>query len=115
MTVEHPDPSSVEVTRKARLLSRLLLASAVLVVVGSVPGLVDPRNDLHTTLVFYAVLLGWLGSTALIVRRGRVELGAWIFSLVYWVVIAFVTLAFGGLQGQSASLFAVCTLVIGGV
>jgi len=65
--------------------------------------------------VFYGILLTWLVLVHAIARGGRVTLAAWVFSTFYWLMTAFVTLKFGGMQGQFASVFAVCTLMIGTV
>jgi signal transduction histidine kinase len=107
--------SDPETTRRARLLSRLLGLGAVLSLLGAGSALADRRNDVRVTLVFYGVLWGWLVMVHAIARRGRVTLAAWIFSLFYWLMTAFVTLFFGGMQGQFASVFAVCTLMIGSI
>ena len=105
----------VETTRRAQLLYRLLRAMLLLVIVAVGGGLLDRRNDLRTTLLLYSIILGWLCVVAAVVRRGNVTLAAWTFGLFFWALIAFVTLAFGGLEGQNASVFAVCTLLIGGI
>jgi signal transduction histidine kinase/CheY-like chemotaxis protein len=105
----------VEVTRQARLLYRLLQAMGLLVILAVGGGLLDARNDVQVTVVIYSIILCWLALVAAVVRRGRVTLAAWTFALFFWALIAFVTLAFGGLQGQNASVFAVCTLLIGSV
>jgi signal transduction histidine kinase/CheY-like chemotaxis protein len=107
-----PDP---ETTRRARLLARLLGLGVLLALVGAIAAFVDPRNDVRVTLVFYGVLFGWLALVHTIARSGRVTLAAWVFSIFYWLMTAFVTLAFGGMQGQFASVFAVCTLLIGSI
>jgi len=104
-----------ETTRRAGLLYRLLQAMALMVILAVGGGLLDRHNDIRTTLLLYSVILGWLAVVAAIVRRGGVTLAAWTFGLFFWALIAFVTLAFGGLQGENASLFAVCTLLIGSI
>jgi signal transduction histidine kinase/CheY-like chemotaxis protein len=110
-----PTFHDIETTRRARLLHRLVLAMALLAVIGAVASLFDPRNELRVTVVFYAVVWACLGAVLAVVRAGRVVLAAWVFSLFFWVLIASVTLLFGGMQGQNASTFAVCTLLIGSV
>jgi len=97
------------------MLHRLLLAMAVLAAAGMSVALLDPRNSVGVTLVFYGLIFGWLAVVLAVARRGRVVFAAWVFALFFWSLIAFVTLAFGGLQGQNASTFAVCTLLIGSV
>ncbi|HXJ21057.1 MAG TPA: ATP-binding protein [Polyangia bacterium] len=107
-----PDP---ETTRRSRLLSRLLGLGVLLSLIGAASALADRRNDPRVTLVFYGVLWAWLAMVHSIARSGRVTLAAWIFSIFYWLMTAFVTLTFGGMQGQFASVFAVCTLMIGSI
>jgi signal transduction histidine kinase/ActR/RegA family two-component response regulator len=104
-----------ETTRRARLLHRLLLAMALLTFVGAGSSLLDERNDIVVTAVFYGITWAWFAVVMTVVRAGRVVLAAWVFSIFFWVLIAAVTFLFGGMQGQNASLFAVCTLLIGSV
>ncbi|HKO92843.1 MAG TPA: ATP-binding protein [Polyangiaceae bacterium] len=110
-----PDFIDLEVTRQARVLYRLLRAMTLLVLLGVAGGLLDPKNDVTVTLLVYAVILCWLAIVAAVVRRGQITLAAWTFGLFFWALIAFITLSFGGLQGQNASVFAVCTLLVGSV
>jgi len=110
-----PAFDDAETTRRAGLLFRLVRAMQMLVLVGAGASVFEPRNDLRVTVSFYAVVLGWLAVVLAFVRKGKVALAAWVFSLFFWVLIAFVTLVFGGLEGQNASLFAVCTLLIGSI
>jgi len=86
-----------------------------LVFVAAGTSLLDTRNDRWVTVGFYGVVVGWLGVVAAVVRTGRIVLAAWVFSLFFWGLIAAATLAFGGMQGQNASTFAVCVLLIGSI
>ncbi len=104
-----------EKARKVRLLTSVLRTMVVMGALGLVAAIVDGRNDTRVTLSFYApVFLGifWLSRA---VRRGRVEAVAWSVSLFFWMIIAFVTLFFGGLQGENAACFGVCTMLVGSV
>jgi signal transduction histidine kinase/ActR/RegA family two-component response regulator len=107
--------ADAEVTRQARLLYRLLWSMFALVFVATGTSLLDARNRPLVTAAFYAVVVGWLCVVAGVTRTGRVKLAAWVFSLFFWGLIAYVTLAFGGMQGQNAATFAVCVLLIGSV
>jgi len=107
--------ADAEVTRQARLLYRLLWSMFVLVFVATGTSLLDPRNSVLVTAAFYAVVVGWLGVVGGVTRTGRVKLAAWVFSLFFWGLIAYVTLVFGGMQGQNAATFAVCVLLIGSI
>lgn len=104
-----------EQTRQADLLYRLVRAMGLLVILAAAASVLDVRNDVRVTAGFYTVVLAWLAGVLAIVRAGRVVLAAWIFSSLFWMLIAFVTLVFGGMQGQNASIFAVCTLLIGSI
>ena len=110
-----PAFDDAETTRQAGLLFRLVRAMLMLVVVGAGASLLDARNDPRVTALFYTVVLAWFAVVLAFARRGKVMLATWVFSLFFWGLIAFVTLVFGGLQGQNASLFAVCTLLIGSI
>ncbi|HWP07582.1 MAG TPA: ATP-binding protein [Polyangiaceae bacterium] len=110
-----PTFEDAEKTRQAELLYRLLRAMVLLALLAAGASVFDPRNQLRVTVEFYAVVLAWLAGVLAIVRAGRVVLAAWIFSSLFWGIIAFVTLVFGGMQGQNASVFAVCTLLIGSI
>lgn len=110
-----PEFEDPETQRRAQMLWRILTATVALVGLGTVVALADERNDVRTTLSFYAPVYLCHGIVAALVRRGKVTLAAWSLSVFCWLQIAFVTLSFGGLQGQNASVFAVCTLLIGSV
>ncbi|HEX5098894.1 MAG TPA: ATP-binding protein [Polyangiaceae bacterium] len=110
-----PSFADAETTRQAELLYRLLRAMVLLSLLAAGASAFDSRNEPRVTVEFYAVVLAWLAGVMAIVRTGRVVLAAWIFSSFFWCIIAFVTLVFGGLQGQNASVFAVCTLLIGSI
>jgi signal transduction histidine kinase/CheY-like chemotaxis protein len=110
-----PTFEDAETTRQAELLYRLLRAMVLLAFLAAGASALDSRNQLRVTVEFYAVVLAWLAGVLAIVRAGRVVLAAWILSAVFWGIIAFVTLVFGGMQGQNASIFAVCTLLIGSI
>jgi signal transduction histidine kinase/ActR/RegA family two-component response regulator len=88
---------------------------AALTVIGAVSAWFAPGNDLFVTTLFYGCVWFWLAAIYVLARRGQVTAATWIFAASFWVLIAGVTLYFGGMQGQNASTFAVCTLLIGSV
>jgi signal transduction histidine kinase/CheY-like chemotaxis protein len=112
---EPPALADEDDTRRARLLSRVILVMMVLAAIGCVAGVVEQRNDLRITLSFYGVVWAWLIGMGVFVRRGHVKLAAWVLSILFWLMIALVTLLFGGLKAQNATAFAVCILLLGGV
>ena len=102
-------------TRRAQLLYRLIGTMLGLAALGAVSALLDPHNSVTVTLFFYGLVVAWLLGIGAFVRRGRVSLAAWTLSLFFWLLIAVVTLLFGGLQGGNAGTFTVCILLLGGV
>jgi signal transduction histidine kinase len=108
-----PTSDDDENARKARLLLALLRVMTALGVCAGIISLFDSRNDVAITAVFYgAIVLALLGFSRL-AKGGRLILAAWCTSLFFWLLIAIVTLLFGGLQGQNASTFAGSVLLIG--
>ncbi|MBL4685765.1 MAG: hypothetical protein JKY37_14315, partial [Nannocystaceae bacterium] len=102
-------------TRRAALLSRLLITMALLTVLGCIAGLLETNNEKGTTLAFYGALLLWLGVAWAMVRRGKVVGAAWGVGVFFWLMVAVSTAFFGGMQGQIASNFAVSVLLVGSV
>src|SRR5690606_5338428 len=117
LTTSHPPPApdDLEYTRQLHLLSRLLLTMVLLTALGAVTAFFDPKNDKLTTLAFYLVVAAWFGLIYWLTRSGRVRTATWLMASFFWILIAIVTLFFGGMQGQNASTFAVCTLLVGSV
>ena len=112
---EPPVLANEDDARRARLLSRLLFVMLGLAALGCSAALLESRNSLRVTLSFYGLVFAWLVGLTAFVRRGRIVLAAWVLSLLFWVMIAVVTLLFGGLQAQNATAFAVCILLLGSV
>jgi signal transduction histidine kinase/CheY-like chemotaxis protein len=104
-----------EQARRARLLHRLLIAMVLLTLIGAGSSFFDARNDTRITFLFYSVVFAWFGVVHAVIRTGRVVLAAWVVSLFFWGLVAVVTLVFGGMQGNSAAVFSVCTLLIGSI
>ncbi len=104
-----------ETRRRAELLNRTLRALFVLGAVAAISSLFDERNELVTTGIFYGAIFVWIGVVWVLVKSNRVMVAAWAVSGFFWVLIATVTVLFGGMQGQFASVFAVAVLLIGAV
>ncbi len=77
--------------------------------------LLEPRNSAKVSLLFYGLVLVWLLGVGIFLRRGRVLAAGWVLGLFFWLLVALVTLLFGGLQGQNAGCFTVCILLLGSV
>jgi len=110
-----PSLPGEEDARRARQLTRMLAIMVALACLGLTAALFEPRNEKKVTLLFYGVVLGWLMGAGLFLRRGRVIAAGWLLGLFYWLVIAVVTLWFGGMQGNNAASFTVCVLLLGSV
>ena len=106
---------TTEKHRRAALLLRLLRVMILLAALGAVSAVFETQNDLRTTAVFYGFVFGVLLAVRWIVRSGHVIAAAWSMGVFYWLLIALVTVLFGGMQGQYASAFAVCVLLLGGI
>ncbi len=104
-----------EAQRRAALLYRVLRAIALLALMAALTSLFNKENNLLVTAGFYGSVLVWIGAATWLVRRGRVLAAAWSISVFFWVLIAAVTLLFGGLQGQNASTFAGVVLLVGSI
>lgn len=107
--------ASEDKTRRAALLSHLLIAMALLAVLGCTAGLLETNNEKWTTLAFYGAVFLWLGVAWVMVRRGSVVRAAWGVGVFFWLMVAVSTALFGGMRGQIASNFAVSVLLVGSV
>jgi signal transduction histidine kinase/ActR/RegA family two-component response regulator len=110
-----PQLPNEEDARRARQLSRMLAAMVGLSLLGLVSSLLEPRNDVRVTLLFYGAVLAWLLFVAGFLRRGRVVAAGWVLAIFFWLIVAIVTILFGGMQGQNAACFTVCILLLGSV
>jgi len=93
----------------------MLAAMIGLTVVGLGSSLLEPRNDVKVTGLFYGIVLAWLVGVGFFLRRGRVVTAGWILAIFFWLLIAIVTILFGGMQGENAACFTVCILLLGSV
>jgi signal transduction histidine kinase/CheY-like chemotaxis protein len=110
-----PDLPNEDDARRARQLYRMLAAMMALAIVGFASSLLEARNDVRVSVRFYGTVLAWLLGVGFFVRRGRVRAAGWVLSIFFWLLIALVTILFGGLQGQNAACFTVCILLLGSV
>jgi len=110
-----PDLPNDDDARRARQLYRMLAAMIALVLLGFASSLLERRNDLRVTIFFYGIVLVWLVGIGLFLRRGNVVAAGWVLSIFFWLLIAVVTVLFGGLQGENAACFTACVLLLGSV
>ncbi len=100
---------------KAGLLYRLLKVMVLLVLLGAGSSLLEPENNIAVTFTFYGSVLVWIFVVVFMVRAGKLAAAGWSLGLFFWGLIAAVTVLFGGMQGQNASVFAVTVLLLGGI
>jgi len=112
---QHLPTSEEEKARKTLFLRSVLRTLVLLAALGFIASLFDSRNNVYVGVAFYAPIFLGIYGLHFALRRGRVLLAAWSVSVFFWVIIAIVTLFFGGLQGQNAGTFVVCTMLIGSV
>ncbi len=93
----------------------MLMAMVGLALLSLLSALLEPRNKVSVTLFFYGTVLAWLIGVGFFARRGHVLVAGWVLSIFFWLLIAVVTLLFGGMQGQNAGCFTVCILLLGSV
>ena len=110
-----PTLPSEDDTRRARQVYRMLAAMIGLAALGFVSSLFEPKNDVRITMLFYGIVLGWLVGVGVFLRRGRVIAAGWVLSIFFWLLVAVVTVLFGGMQGENAACFTVCILLLGSV
>ncbi|HYP99596.1 MAG TPA: ATP-binding protein [Polyangiaceae bacterium] len=108
-----PSLPDEEDARRQRLLSRMLAAMVGLAFLGCGSSLLEPHNSAKITLLFYGIVLVCLLGVGVFLWRGRVIAAGWVLSIFFWLLIAFVTVLFGGMQGQNAASFTVCVLLLG--
>ncbi len=106
-------PAPADAARRAQLMMSVLRTMVAMGTVGLIAALIDRRNDPLVSVVFYAPIFAAVLWMRHMVKRGHVLLTAWVSSMFFWVLIAFVTLCFGGLQGGNAACFGVCTMMVG--
>jgi signal transduction histidine kinase len=104
-----------EQAQRKRVLVSLLKAMAVIALLPALSSLLDPRNDRVVTLLFYGIIYGGLLILGRMAWRGRAVGAAWALSIFFWLLIASVTLFFGGMQGNNAATFVVSILLVGSV
>lgn len=110
-----PPSLGIETERQTSLLRRLLKTMFGLAFLAQALSFFDKANDWRINLTFYGAIYVWLGIAWVLVQRRKVAIAAWSMGIFYWVIIALVTLLFGGMQGQYASVFAVTVLLVGSI
>jgi signal transduction histidine kinase/ActR/RegA family two-component response regulator len=99
--------------RRAILLQRTLRVSAGLAVFGLVVSWWDPNNVRAVTVVFYSVLLALLFGLTRLASGGHAPAAARVFSAVVFVMVALVTVFFGGLHFGNGAAFIIVVMLVG--
>ncbi len=86
-----------EQQRKVRLLRTVLKVMTVLAAFGGTAAFAERANNPVVTCGFYAAVFGAIFVLHLAVKRGAIQTAAWGVGLFLWVMVAFVTLYFGGM------------------
>jgi PAS domain S-box-containing protein len=108
-----PAITTEEEMRKAKLLSKIVIATFVTSVIGLVLGLQEPKNDVKTTVSFYTVTFFALGIIFILLRYGKVKTAGLSLVIFLWLIVAFPTLFFEGLHTQVPVVFVVAIMLMG--
>lgn len=108
-----PPTQSEEISRKARLLAKIVLSIFVTNTIGFVGALLEPKNKLSVTLIFYGLAYTAIIGFVIVLRQGKIKLAGWSLTVFMWCIVAFATLFFGGLQSQVPVVFVVAIMFIG--
>ena len=104
-----------ERARKTRLLTTFIRAMGIIGLSAAGISLCDPTNDIRVTAAFYVPVCLAIAGLGGLVRWGAVERAAAILGGGFWLLIAFVTLYFGGMKGHNGAVFAVSIMLVGSV
>jgi signal transduction histidine kinase len=108
-----PSSSDDEAARKAKVLTPILDAMAVLCVFAFMLSLLDSGNELFVSVALYGAVFAVVAALRALTRRGHAVAAAWTLSVFVWLLIASVLPLFGGMNGHNASVFAVSIMLIG--
>jgi len=108
-----PLTHSEEISRKAKLLAKIVLSILVTNTIGFVTALLEPKNKLSVTVGFYGLVYFALIGFVIILRRGKIKLAGWSLTIFMWCTIGFATLFFGGLKSQVPVVFVVVIMFMG--
>lgn len=99
--------------RRVRLLRTVLRVMVILATFGCVASFAEPLNDPRVTAAFYGAVFVAIGVLHRALKRGAIDVAAWGVGLFLWALVAFVTLSFGGMQGQNAASFCAVAMLVG--
>jgi PAS domain S-box-containing protein len=108
-----PPTHNEEVSRKAKLLAKIVLSVLVTNTIGFVVALFEPKNKLSVTVSFYGLAYVALIGFVVVLRQGKIKLAGWSLTIFMWSIVAFATLFFGGLQSQVPVVFVVVIMFMG--
>ncbi|AYB32189.1 PAS domain S-box protein [Chryseolinea soli] len=108
-----PEVTSEEVSRKAKLMAKIVLSMVATNTIGFVAALFEPKNTLSVTVAFYGLVYAALIVFVVVLRHGKIKLAGWSLTIFMWCIIAFATLFFGGLRSQVPVVFVVVIMFMG--
>jgi PAS domain S-box-containing protein len=112
-TTISPTLTNDEEIRKARLLSKMVMASIATSVAGLIMGLQEPKNDAQTTITFYVVAFLSLAMVLIFLKNGKVKTAGWTLVTYLWLIVGFATFFFEGLHNQIPVVFVVPIMLMG--
>jgi PAS domain S-box-containing protein len=101
-----------EDSRRAKLLANTLVAIFITSAIACVGGLIEPKNNVGTTIIFYGVTSSLLCGIVILFRKGKIIVTGWVLVIFLWLTVAFATLFFGGLREHSV-VFVVVIMFMG--
>lgn len=105
---EFDDPS---VAARARLLLNVLRILIGGIGAAIVLAILDPRNELTTTVAFYGPVAVCLGLAFALLQRRRLVAAGWVLSALIFVLVTAVIVLLGGVTGNNAVAYVLAVMV----
>ena len=105
--------SNEENFRTAKLLVKIVFTIFATNLIGFILALIEPKNKLMTTVVFYGIVFLTLTGFVILLRNGKIKIAGWSLVVFMWCVVGFATLFFGGLRSQTPVVFVVVIMFMG--
>jgi len=99
--------------RIAKLLVKIVFTIFATNLIGFILALIEPKNKLITTAVFYGIVFLTLAGFVTLLRYGKIKMAGWSLVVFMWCVVSFATLFFGGLRSQTPVVFVVVIMFMG--
>jgi len=99
--------------RVAKLMAKIVFTIFATNLIGFILALIEPKNKLITTVVFYGIVFLTLFGFVTLLKYGKVKTAGWSLVVFMWCVVGFATLFFGGLRSQIPVVFVVVIMFMG--